>query len=93
MENFYLSSCDNSRYSFGVTLNFRLFSYLPAIIADSNDGQQVNEQRHPLSICQTRHLLQTFKQPLSCPTCEDNTLRGFCEVFKEYLQIWECCCY
>ena len=68
-------------------------SNLPAVTADSDDAQQVNEQCQPFSICQTCHLLQTLRQSLPRPSCEDNGLHGFRKAFEMCLQLWECCCH
>ena len=70
-----------------------LFSNLHAFIADGNNAEQVDELRQPLCICQMRHQHQTFRQSLSCPSCEDNGLYRFRKASKVCLQLWECGCY
>ena len=86
---------DIDLYLFQPSLGISLLwpSNLPAITADGDDAQQVNEHCQPFSISQTRHLLQTFRQSLPRPSSEHNGLYGFRKAFEVCLQLWECCCH
>ena len=86
---------DIDLYLFQTSLGISLLrpSNLPAITTDGDDAQQVNEHCQPFRICQTRHLLQAFRQPLPCAPCEYNSLYGFRKAFEVCLQLWESGCY